>query len=49
MCANISMINLSINELELVAKNTGIKDYENKSEEDLIKTLIEPKPKNKLF
>ena len=43
------MINLSINELKLVAKNTGIKDYENKPEEDLIKILSESKPKNKHF
>ena len=43
------MINLSINELKLVAENTGIKDYENKLEEDLIKILNEPKPKNKHF
>ena len=43
------MTNLSINELKLVAKNTGIKEYENKPEEDLIKILNEPKPKNKHF
>ena len=39
------MINLSIDELKLVSKNRGIKDYENKSEEDLIKIHSEPKPK----
>ena len=39
------MKNLSLDELKLVAKNTGIKDYKNKSEEDLIKILSKPKPK----
>ena len=39
------MINLSLDELKLVAKNRGIKSYENKSEEDLVKILSEPKPK----
>ena len=39
------MINLSLDELKPVAKNRNIKDYENKSEKDLIKLLIEPKPK----
>ena len=29
------MINLSIDELKLVAKNRGIKDYKIKSEDDL--------------
>ena len=47
------MINLSLGELKLVAKNRGIKDYKNKSEEDLIKILSEPKrnigiPKKKI-
>ena len=37
------MINLSLNELKLVAKNRDINDYENKSEEDLIKILGERK------
>ena len=45
MCASIKMINLSLDELKLVAKSRGIKDYENKSEEDLIKILGELKPK----
>ena len=36
------MINLSLNELKLIAKNKSIKDYENKSEDDLIKILSEP-------
>ena len=39
------MINLSLDELKLVAKNRNIKEYENKSEEVLIKILSEPKPK----
>ena len=39
------MINLSLNELKLVAKNRGIKDYENKFEDDLIKILSKPKTK----
>ena len=33
------MINLSLDELILIAKNRDIKDSENKSEEDLIKIL----------
>ena len=37
------MINLWLNELKLVAKNRDINDYENKSEEDLIKILGERK------
>ena len=36
------MINLSLDELKLVAKNRNITDYENKSEKDLIKVLSEP-------
>ena len=39
------MINLLLDELKLVAKNRGIKDYKIKSDEDLIKILSEPKPK----
>ena len=39
------MISLSLAELKLVAKNRGIKDYKNKSEDDLIKILSEPKTK----
>ena len=38
------MINLSLNELKLIEKNRGIKDYKNKSEY-LIKILSEPKTK----
>ena len=36
------MINLSLNDLKLIAKNRCIKDYENKSEDDLTKILSEP-------
>ena len=39
------MTNLSLDELKLVAKNRNIKDYQNKSEKDLIKLLSKPKPK----
>ena len=45
MRINVSMISLSLDELKLVAKNRGIKDYENKSEDDLIKILSELKTK----
>ena len=38
------MVNLSLNKLELIAKSRNIKDYKEKSEEDLIKILSEPKP-----
>ena len=31
--------------MKLVAKSRGIKDYEKKSEDELIKTFSEPKPK----
>ena len=39
------MINLSLDELRLIAQNRNISDYENKSEEDLIKELSQTKPK----
>ena len=39
------MINLSLAELKLVAENRNIEGCENKSEDDLIKILSEPKPK----
>ena len=39
------MINLSLDELRLLARNRNIRDYENKSENDLIS---EPKPKIKI-
>ena len=44
---NIRMINLSLNELKLIAQIRNISDYENKSKEDLIRALGEPKPKIK--
>ena len=34
------MINLSLDKLKLVAENRNIKGYENKSEDDLIKILM---------
>ena len=39
------MIILSLDKLKVIAKKRGIKDYENKSEDDLIKILSEPKTK----
>ena len=42
------MINLSLDELRLIAQIRNISDYENKSKEDLIKALSEPKPEIKL-
>ena len=39
------MMNLSLNEFKLVEKNRNIKDYKNKSENNLIKILSKPKPK----
>ena len=39
------MINLSLDELRLIGQNRNIRDYENKSEKDLIKALSKPKPK----
>ena len=39
------MIILSLDDLKAIAKNRGIKDYENKSEDDLIKILSKPKTK----
>ena len=38
------MINLSFDELRLIAQLRNISDYENKSKEDLIKALSETKP-----
>ena len=35
----MSMINLSLNELKLVAKSRGIKDYKSMSKEELLSTL----------
>ena len=37
------MINLSLNELKLIAQYRNISDYENESKEDLIKALGKPK------
>ena len=39
------MINLSLDELRLIAPNRNIIDYKNKADKDLIKVLSEPKPK----
>ena len=39
------MRNLSFDELRLIAQLRNISNYENKSKEDLIKALSEPKPK----
>ena len=39
------MMNLSLNELKLIAQRKNISDYKNKSEKDLIKALSELKPK----
>ena len=36
------MLNLSFNELKLVAKSRGIKDYKNMSKEGLLNALSEP-------
>ena len=44
---NIRILKLTLNELKLVAKSRGIEDYENKSKDDLIKILSEPKTKTK--
>ena len=45
---NIRIINLSLDELRLIAQSTNIGDYKNNSKEDLIKALSEPKPETKL-
>ena len=42
--SNIRMMNLSLYELRQIAKGRNISDYENKSEEDLKKAIIETKP-----
>ena len=41
------MINLSFDELRLIAQIRNISDYQNKSKEDLIKAISEPKPDTK--
>ena len=38
------MINLSLDELKLVAQSRNISNYENKSKNDLVKALSKPKP-----
>ena len=38
------MINLSLDELRLIPQIRNISHYRNKSKEDLIKALSEPKP-----
>ena len=38
------MINLSLNELKLIAKSRDIKDCKNKSENNLVKILSKSKP-----
>ena len=38
-------LNLSLNELRLIAKHINISDFEDKSTKDLIKALRGPKPK----
>ena len=45
---NIRMINLSSDELKLVAQSRNISSYENKSQKDLVKALRKPKPKIKI-
>ena len=47
MRPNINLINLSLDELRLIAQNRNIRDFENKSKKDLIKALKEPKPKTR--
>ena len=44
---NLSL-NLSLNELKLIAENRNISNYENKYEEQLIKALRRPRPKLEL-
>ena len=41
---NVRMINLSFDELRLIAQVRNISSYENKSKEDLLKALSETKP-----
>ena len=47
MWINIKIINLSLDELRLIAQNRNLRDYGNKSDKDLIKALSKPKPKIK--
>ena len=46
MSINIVMTILSLDKLKLIAKDTGVKDYKNKSEDDLIKIPSESKTKD---
>ena len=39
------MLNLSLNELKLIAKSISIRDYSNKSKDELTKVLSEPESK----
>ena len=41
------MMNLSLDELRLIAQIRNISDYQSKSKEDLIKALSEPEPDTK--
>ena len=41
------MINLSLDEVGLIAQIRNISDYEKKSKDDLIKALSEPEPTSK--
>ena len=43
------MLNLSLDELKVIAKKRGIKGYKSMSEDDLVKILSEPKTKSKLY
>ena len=45
--SNIRVINLSLNELKLIAQNKNISDYESKSKKELVKALSKRKPKQK--
>ena len=42
------MINLSLNELKLIAKSRGIKDYKKKSKDELTKILSKTEPKTNI-
>ena len=42
---NITIINLLLDVLKLIAQSRNISDYENKSEKNLVKALSKPKPK----
>ena len=45
--SNMRMMNLSLDELRLIAQIRNISDYQSKSKEDLIKALSEPEPDTK--